>query len=129
MKTQIIYDAKIHTIKGDCDKIFRHDPIDHLETVEGETLSYGDIQAEIIKARQYNRMVNGETQTWIVGFDKELCHLLEILPTGEYEELIRLRDEIYITQEENEDLENKISELKQTGFLKRLRWLFTGVKG
>jgi len=127
MKTKIIYETRVLEIPGDEVEISEMEDYVRTDVNDLKSPTYGEIRKELIRARTYHRMTKGELEVWSIGFDKKTCEFLEILPTGEYEELIRLRDEVYPTQKENEKLKNEICTLKKTKFWKRLKWLFTGV--
>jgi hypothetical protein len=94
-----------------------------------------NVEEKIIKSRRYSRMTkSGDIETKLLGFDDEVCRILEILSNDEYGELEHLRDQYYSMRRKYMDKESlltsmydKMDKLENASFWKRLCWLFTGV--
>jgi len=121
MKTLIITAMKMRVIDKDHCSIFSMNPRDYMGVDEDGPYGAGVVQEELIKANHYFRMSNDSRESWIVGFDKKTCEMLEILPTGEKEEFKSAKFKLAI-------IRDKVTKAEGATLWERIKWVFVGIK-
>jgi hypothetical protein len=127
-KTIIISNPKITLVSGNYDtiaKIAEENPYTSIDPNDPQTPVYREVWTELVKARRFHRQTGNGIETWLVGFDKRICEILEILPTDEYEELEKLRETVDDQKYEIGRLSKQIENWQNASFWTKLKWLFS----
>lgn len=124
MKTVIISDPKVTIVEGSYAEILQKHSNQPIDASKGNSKTYGEVRKELIKARKFQRMTNGQIETYLIGFDEHTCQLLEILPTRELWELNRSRLHAHEQRLLIDGYRGKLKDIKNATFWTKLKWLF-----